>query len=79
MAKIKLIVLAAYKADDEGNMVEAFEPRQMPTEERAVREGKALASQYDGVLAWARDADPDMGEYGPPVIIYQHGEIPDIG
>lgn len=79
MAKIKLIVLAAYKADEEGNMVEAFEPRQMPTEERAVREGKALASQYDGILAWARDADPDMGEYGPPVVIYQHGEVPDIG
>lgn len=79
MAKIKLIVLAAYRADDEGNMVEAFEPRQMPTEERAVREGKSLATQYDGVLAWARDADPDLGEYGPPVIIYQHGEIPDIG
>lgn len=79
MAKVKLIVLAAYKADDEGNMVEAFEPRQMPTEERAVREGKSLASKYDGVLAWARDADPDLGEYGPPVIIFKHGEIPDIG
>ncbi|KXG83860.1 hypothetical protein [Agrobacterium bohemicum] len=79
MAKIRLIVIAAYKADDEGNMVEAFEPRQMPTEDRAIREGKALSSQYDGVLAWARDADPDIGEYGPPTIIYQHGEIPDIG
>ena len=44
MAKIKLIVLAAYKADEEGNIVEAFEPRQMPTEERAVREGKSLAT-----------------------------------
>lgn len=79
MAKIKLIVLAAYKADDEGNMVEAFEPRQMPTEERAVREGKSLASQYDGVVAWARDADPDLGDYGPSTILYKHGEIPDIG
>jgi hypothetical protein len=79
MAKIRLIVIAAYKSDDEGNMVEAFEPRQMPTEERAIREGKALSSQHDGVLAWARDADPDIGEYGPPTIIYQHGEIPDIG
>lgn len=29
MAKSKLIVLAAYKRDDEGNMVEAIEPKQM--------------------------------------------------
>ena len=79
MAKIKLIVLVAYKTDDEGNMVEAFEPRQMPTEERAIREGKTLSSQYDGVVAWSRDADPDIGEYGPPNVIYQHGEIPDMG
>lgn len=79
MAKIKLIVLAAYTTDDEGNLVEAFEPRQMPTEDRAVREGKSLANQYEGVVAWARDADPDIGEYGPPIVIFSHGDIPDMG
>ncbi|WP_320196436.1 hypothetical protein RMR10_016180 [Agrobacterium rosae] len=79
MAKIKLIVLAAYKRDDEGNMVEAMEAKQMPTEDRAIREGKSFVSQYDGVLAWSRDADPDIGEYGPPTIIFKHGETPDMG
>jgi hypothetical protein len=71
MAKIKLIVLAGYKTDDEGNMVEAFEPRQMPTEEKAVREGKALSSQYDGIVAWSRDAGPRHRRIWSPYHYFQ--------
>lgn len=76
--KSKLIVLAAFKKDDDGQLLEAFEPRQVETAERAVREAKLMADQYDGVIAWSRDADPNLGEYGPPTVLFEKGEIPDI-
>ena len=74
----KLIVLAAFTKTDEGEFVPAFEPRQVDTEERAVREARLLASHYAGVMAWSRDADPAIGEYGPPTILFQAGELPEM-
>jgi hypothetical protein len=76
MATSKLVVLAAFTKTDEGELVPAFEPRQVDTEERAIREARLMASQYAGVLAWSRDADPALGDYGPPTILFQAGEIP---
>ena len=74
----KLIVLAAFDKNDEGDFVPAFDPRQVDTEARAVREAKLLAGSHAGVVAWSRDADPMIGEYGPPVVLFQAGEIPDL-
>jgi hypothetical protein len=76
--KGKLIVLAAFVKNDDGELVPAFEPRQVDTEERAKREARLMADQYVGVVAWSREADPIIGEYGPPVMLFQHGEIPDL-
>lgn len=76
--KGKLIVLAAFVKNDDGELVPAFEPRQVDTEERAKREARMMADQYAGVVAWSRDADPSIGEYGPPVILFQAGEIPEF-
>ncbi|AOF89046.1 hypothetical protein [Sinorhizobium sp. RAC02] len=72
----KLIVLAAFTKTDDGKLVPAFDPRQVDTEERAIREARLMASHYAGVLAWSRDADPALGDYGPPSILFQAGEIP---
>jgi hypothetical protein len=76
--KGKLIVLAAFVKNDDGELVPAFDPRQVDSEERARRDAIMLGESYAGVVAWSRDADPAIGEYGPPVIIYQRGEIPDF-
>ncbi|MBN9031216.1 MAG: hypothetical protein BGO05_11835 [Rhizobiales bacterium 63-7] len=76
--KGKLIVLAAFNKNDEGELVPAFDPRQVDTEERAKREAKMMADKYAGVVAWSREADPMIGEYGPPVVLFQAGEIPDL-
>lgn len=78
MAAIKLVVLAAFNKTDDGDLVPAFEPRQVDTEERAVREAKLLAGSHAGVMAWSRDADPALGEFGPPTILFQAGELPDL-
>lgn len=74
----KLIVLAAFDRNDDGELVPAFDPRQIDTADRAVREAKLLGESHTGVVAWSRDADPVLGEYGPPEVLFQHGEIPDL-
>lgn len=78
MATGKLVVLAAFNKTEDGNLVPAFEPRLVDTEERAVREAKVLSTVHAGVMAWSRDADPALGEYGPPTILFQAGELPDL-
>lgn len=45
----KLIVLAAFDRNDEGDLVPAFDPRQVDTEERALREAKLMAGSHAGV------------------------------
>lgn len=76
--KGKLIVVAAFVKNDDGELVPAFDPRQVDTEERAKREARMMADQYVGVVAWSREADLSVGEYGPPVILFQQGEIPEL-
>lgn len=71
----KLIVLAAFVRNEEGELVPAFDPRQVDLEARAKREARIMAEQYVGVVAWSREADPSIGECSPPVGIFQSGEI----
>lgn len=76
--KGKLILLAAFDKSDDGELVPAFDPRQVDTEERAKRDARLMADQCAGVVAWSRKADPSIGEYGPLVIIFQSGEVPEL-
>lgn len=74
--QLYLHVVQAFDEDDEGNLI----PRpaeQFETADRAKRQATALARGAAGVLAWSRSADPDVGEYGPPTIIFQAGRVPD--
>ncbi len=76
--KGKLIVLAAFDKNEDGEFVPAFDARQVDTEERAKREARMMAGLHTGVVAWSRDADLSLGEYGAPQILFQHGEIPEL-
>lgn len=78
MSASKLIVVMAFDESADGELVPAIEPKQVETEDRAVREARALSTRHAGVIAWARDADPAVGEYGPPVELFKHGKIPDL-
>ncbi len=74
----KLIVVAAFDQDDEGGFVTAFGPAEQQSEDRAVRLAETLARKHAGVIAWARDADPDVGEYGPATVLFQSGDVPEM-
>ncbi|AWC25581.1 hypothetical protein CO731_05080 [Aminobacter sp. MSH1] len=76
--KPKLIVVAAFNRDEDGDLIPAFDPRQMQSEDAAKRLAKMIESEHEGVIAWSREADPAIGEYGEPTILYQAGSVPDM-
>lgn len=74
----KVIVLAAFKKNRRGQLVPAFEPRQIDTADRAIRKAKQLAEEHAGVMVYTSQSNPDLGDYGEPNIIFQAGELPDF-
>jgi hypothetical protein len=63
---------------DDGELFTAYGPTDQQSEDRAIRTAKALAGKHVGVIAWSRDADPALGDYGPPTTLFQSGEVPDM-
>lgn len=74
----KLIVVVAFDRDENGDLQTVFGPEEQQSEERAVRTARALATKHAGVIAWSREANPAIGEYGEPVILFQAGDVPDM-
>jgi hypothetical protein len=75
----RLIVVAAFDRDDEGELqpVQGY-PAEQQSEERAKRLAQTLAGRHAGVIAWSREANPQIGEYGEPTILFKHGDVPDM-
>ena len=74
----KLIVLLAFDRSEEGELLPAFEPREMRDEGTAIRTAKEMARRHVGVIAWSRSADLLLSEFGPPVVLHQEGDVPDL-
>lgn len=74
----KLIVVMAFDPDESGDLQPIGEPMEQPNEDRAIRTAKALATKHAGVIAWSREARPDIGEYGEPTTLFQSGDVPDM-
>jgi len=74
----KLIVVVAFDKDDEGTPQAVYGPAEQQSEERVVRTATSLAVKHYGVIAWSREADITLGEYGPPTILFQAGEVPEM-
>jgi hypothetical protein len=74
----KLIVVAAFDHDEEGDLQAVYGPAEAISEDRAIRTAKTLAAKHAGAIAWSREASPAIGEYGPPKTLYVHGEVPDM-
>lgn len=74
----KLIVVVAFDLDDNGDLQTVFGPEEQQSEDRAVRTARDLASKHAGVIAWSREANPALGDYGDPVTLFQAGDVPDM-
>jgi hypothetical protein len=75
----KLIVVVAFDRGENGELFPAFGPADQRSEDRAIRAARALADKHAGVIAWSREAQPDIGEYGPPTTLFVSGDVPDMG
>ncbi|PSH67922.1 hypothetical protein CU102_15225 [Phyllobacterium brassicacearum] len=78
MTPARLIVVVAFKRTANGLLVPAYDPMQFDTEDDAIRMARTLARRCAGVLAWSRETNPDNGTYGPPTILFQSGDVPDM-
>ncbi|MER9581466.1 hypothetical protein [Mesorhizobium sp. M0276] len=74
----KLIVVTAFDRDEAGDLQQAYGPAEQQTEDRAIRTARALAGKHAGVIAWSRDANPALGEYGEPTTLFVGGDVPDM-
>lgn len=75
----KLIVVVAFDPDEEGEMQPAQGyPAEFQSEDRATRVARSLVQKHAAVIAWSREANPTIGEYGEPTILFQHGDVPDM-
>lgn len=74
----RLIVVVAFDRGEDGELFPAFGPADQQSEDRAIRAAKALAAKHAGVIAWSREADPTLGEYGPPNTLFVSGDVPDM-
>ncbi|NGN45315.1 hypothetical protein G6N74_30150 [Mesorhizobium sp. CGMCC 1.15528] len=74
----KLIVVVAFDRDDDGELQPVFGPAEQQTEDRAIRTAKGLAGKHAGVIAWSREANPTIGEYGEPTTLFLFGDVPDM-
>ena len=73
-----LIVVMAFEDDGEGGLRPAFEPREFQSEQRAKIEAGSLVNSYPAVIAWSREARPDIGEYGEPEVLFSFGPVPEM-
>ncbi|MER8479506.1 hypothetical protein [Mesorhizobium sp. M1163] len=74
----KLIVVVAFDRGEDGELFPTFGPADQQSEERAIRTAKTLAGKHVGVIAWSRDANPALGYYGPPTVLFTSGDVPDM-
>ncbi|RWE24143.1 MAG: hypothetical protein EOS41_17290 [Mesorhizobium sp.] len=75
----KLIVVTAFDRDAEGSLMAAYGPAEQQSEEQAIRTAKALAGKHAGAIAWSREANPSIGEYGEPRTLFVGGDVPGHG
>ncbi|KAA3442117.1 hypothetical protein C7I87_32280 [Mesorhizobium sp. SARCC-RB16n] len=74
----KLIVVTAFDRDETGDLQPVFGSAEQQSEERAIRTARGLATKHAGVIAWSREANPSLGEYGEPTTPFVGGEVPDM-
>lgn len=52
---------------------------QFKTADEAARRAGLLADKHVGVIAYSMDVDEDSGDYGTPRVLFESGEVPELG
>jgi hypothetical protein len=72
----KLIVVMAFDRRKGGELKIVRVPQLFDSEEQAVRKAEELAPDHVGVIAWSREANSELGDYGPPTTLFVDGDVP---
>lgn len=75
---MQLVVVAAFDRGEDDQLLPAFEAMEMGSVAKALAVAEDISKHHDGVIAWSRSADPDIGEYGPPKILAVYGDVPEM-
>jgi hypothetical protein len=70
-----LHVVQAFEERDGG--IVPVEPKACPSAASARALAARFAQTHVGIIAWSRTGDPDLGDWGPPVVLVRTGVIPD--
>ena len=73
-----LIVVQAFTRNEDGDIVPATEPREMPDAARAIARAKELSLEHTGAIAFSRIVNPDEGEFSDPTVLFSRGALPDL-
>lgn len=73
-----LIVVQAFTRNEDGDIVPATEPREMPDAARAIARAKELSLEHAGAIAFSRIVNPDEGEFSDPTVLFSRGALPDL-
>ncbi len=76
MAAMTLYVVQAFERCEEG--FTADEPRECRSAGHARQVARDLKAKKLGVIAWSRTSDdPDLGDWGDPLVLARFGHIPE--
>jgi len=75
MARMTYYVVLPFVRAEDGELV-AEDGQEARDGQAAVRAAARLAPNKAGVVAFSRDADPDIGDYSDAVVLARFGELP---
>jgi len=72
------IMLVAFDDNRDGELAQAFAPRQAESQRAAIDAARILAESHAGVAVWSRSNEPAIGEVGPAILVFSAGRVGDF-
>lgn len=72
------IMLVAFDDNSDGELAQAFEPRQAESQNEAIAAARILSESHAGVAVWSLSSEPAIGETGPAVLVFSAGRVGDF-
>lgn len=78
MSNITYYVAMGFARDEAGELV-ALEPVEAQSSASAIARARSLAASKAGAVAFSRSGDPMAGEFSDAVVLWQGGEVMEVG
>ncbi len=78
MSSVTYYVALGFARDEEGELV-ALDPVEAQSSASAIARARTFAATKAGAIAFSRSGDPMAGEFSDAVVLWQGGEVGEIG